>query len=1573
MIVSKNIVKIHKNKMKNNFLYDIIDIFMSAESIEGGKRMRKKKIWQSLVSAMLTVAMVSTAVMPVRAVENEKENIATVESPWVSKWKQGDATTAGDNYQIYPIPQQVQYTGGKQSFEISKEVQTVYGKDVDESTKKHLANVLKKYGRTEKKGKAEKKESKIILGIYGKNDEADKWFEGKNLDAKHFEKEDAYVLYAKDGDIVILGKDSDAVFYGVSTLEMMFSSFAGKKFYPVEIKDYASIETRGYIEGFYGGWTNEQRKSLMKFAPEAKMNLYVYASKTDRYHTDDWDKLYPTDQLNQFKELADLQAETKTEFSWSVHLKKVLNGVAKADATYEQRKQKLKEKFDQLYKIGVRRFCILNDDFGSGSNEMVVQLINDLTKEYIKPKNCKPIIYCPQGYNEAWARPAELEAMKKFNEEVLIFWTGKDVNSPFEQSTISYVKEKTGHSPVFWVNYPCNEHAKSGIFLGSSKHYVRDNITGLAGAVSNPIFFAEADKVPLFQLGSYFWNVNNYSKEVDKVWEQCFKYLQPEVYDSYLTIARNVSDAPNSGRVPQGFEESLYLKDTLDKVKSAAEKDTFDTNAKEVKELLAEFKHIQSAVSDFQKNCTNKELVKELANPGGTENGEGWLQALDNVAKAGEALLEAEAELSVKTPDMSKVWTAFSKASKEMNAYNSRAYKFGQGNDRVAAKAGNKRLVPFVNACMKDVQKALDKWVNDTTVEKRADRIYTNMSAYARQPLTIAEKEFSVRNLAGMTMNKGDYIGVKKETIAEISSIIVEGENTNKLTLEYSLYGDTWQTVNAGTQAKHLEAKYIRLINKGEKAVNVNLKRLAMVVENLPNNLRFKESNIKEIKEGKWDNMVDGNKDTYVWTNRAQKVGDYVTVDLGETKPIRDITFWTADGNPRIKNAKVSVSTDNKTFTKVGEFNDNGKVVPPLRSYSANANGQKGRYIRLEVTGEYGYYMKIHEIEVNKGETSHATISPEPALTNTKGDVKALDDKNLSTLFHAQNIKAGDKLEYRLTDNVNLDSFSVFQGEPCNAKVTLVKSDNTEQKLADLTGGKQDFSNIEGNIHAIRFNFEQGKDVELNELVLRYGKNPSDDIGVSVENIYIDSMEPEEKPDTEEVVNLALKQKVEVSDVEKVKGSGTPTTYTGNLSVDGDKNTRWSSGALNNKSYGEPTDQWLILDMGEKPVLINEMQIDFYKKVWPTEYQIQVSNDKENWVTLETITRESANKEGISDKKTFENPLMARYIRLYFPKEKLNTQAAGGSVSITELTVKGIRKSTPLTYMEVTDKFEEIHVENDAKAEDLQLANIVNVKMANADKKEIAVQVLPKWNTEGFDEAKDVNLSLKGELPKGTLLVNDKNVEAVQKVVKGTPQAEDLTELRKALQNSINAAEKMISDAEANHRLYDVSTINALKSVLDSAKEVLANVESGKEDLENAKAELDAAIGEVKKLNLTAFDNAVAQTQNVDKELYTDESVQQLESVLAEAERLFDAQVTQDDVDKMTEVLETAYKGLVVKPEPQPEPNPNPSVPAEPKPEKPEENNKKPNVPKTADTEPIFMFGGLLLLSGLAVVLTKKK
>lgn len=166
----------------------------------------------------------------------------------------------------------------------------------------------------------------------------------------------------------------------------------------------------------------------------------------------------------------------------------------------------------------------------------------------------------------------EMEALKNLNDSIDLFWTGDDVNAPITQETVDYVKEKTGHEAVFWLNYPVNEHAKSGVYLGNITHYVRDGVTGLAGGVSNPCRYTEANKVALFQLACLFWNNNNYTEKADTIWEESFKYLEPEVYQAYLTIARNVSNCPNSSRISAGFPESEYLKDALDAVGEKVQK-----------------------------------------------------------------------------------------------------------------------------------------------------------------------------------------------------------------------------------------------------------------------------------------------------------------------------------------------------------------------------------------------------------------------------------------------------------------------------------------------------------------------------------------------------------------------------------------------------------------------------------------------------------------------------------------------------------------------------------------------------------------------------------------------------------------------------------------------------------------------------------------------------------------------------------------------------------------------------------------------------------------------------------------
>ena len=1338
------------------------------------------KRWKQVCSTMLAGTMlIQTPVGAAPAPEAEQEE----KSPWVSDWKPEAGTTTGDAYQIYPVPQKIEYPS-KAEFDMDKNVGVVSGEKVDKATNDYLNEVLEDFDRTPKKEKKAGDGSDIIIGVKGSGDEADKYFADKKLDENLFEQSGGYALSADGEDIIILGKDAEAAFYGVATLKMMFSSFNGEKFYPVEIQDYASIDARGYVEGFYGSWTHEQRKSLMNFTRDVKMNLYVYAAKTDAYHTSKWDKLYPDDMLNQFKELVALQEKNKTEFSWAVHIGDMLRGLQdNQEEEYQARKQKLMAKFDQLYGIGVRRFCILNDDFGAGSPELVVRLVNDLNKEYIKAKGCKPIIYCPQGYNVAWSQGAsgqkELETMKQFDEDVLIFWTGQDVNSPFTQESITYAKEKTGHSPVFWVNYPCNEHAKSGIFLGSSAHYIRDNITGLAGAVSNPIHFAEADKVALFQLASYFWNVNDYSQHTEEVWEQCFKYLQPEVYDAYLTIARNVSNCPGSGRVPEGFEESLYLADTLDAIKKAVEGNTFTADMQEVKDLKAEFAHILSAIKTFTEECTNKALVQELTNPGNRENGEGWLQALENVVKAGQYILQAQEEMAKAEPDMGVVWQNFSDASAEMDAYNKRTYEFPAGGTQ-SVKAGSRRLVPFVNACMNDVKAVVDELLAAGNAETPADRIYTNVSKYAKTPLTIDEKEYGVRNVK-VTLEKDQYIGIKTKEIAEISKAILEGSDVSGLTLEYALYGDDWKEVEAGDLQENLEARYLRLVNKGEKPVTAMVNKLAAVIENRAVSMSVKGTNIKELQSGSWDMMFDGNTETFALTKGSQKTGDYITVDLGRTQTINDITFWTADGDQKIYNAKVSVSKNNKDFEEVATWNsESGTVNPPRREYKADAKGKEGRYVRLEVTANNNNPLKIFEVEVNKGQKAPGTISPDfPLTSDKKADKKALTDKNLATVFQISQTDDKSYLEYRITDNVNLDSFTVLQAGSCEAKVTLKTADGKTKDLGKLTKTTQEFKGWEENVHAVRFEFPKGKDVKLNEIILKYGENPSGDIGQAVENIPVDPG----VEDSKETVNLALKQPVEVSGIEtnNVKPES---------AVDGDESTKWDSAAL--KGSGAKSPQWIIVDLGTYTNMISEIKMSYFNKVYPTDYDVQVSNDKENWVTVKTIKKENNGPTNPVDtvKEELAQPVAARYVRILF--RSINANAAGNCIGLKELTVNGVRRHVPVSYTSVAE-LENVNAE--VNAENVALPALVETTVKAGEEKEQPLKVIPTWDTGKIDTSKPAEITVTGTLPINYSLVNPEALEAQVHVIIG----EGGTEPEKPERTNLALNQKVeVSDVETD-------------------------------------------------------------------------------------------------------------------------------------------------------------------------------
>ena len=1290
-------------------------------------------------------------------------------------------------YDIYPIVRQIAYTGSE--FAVGNQVNVVYESGIDEATRQYLSEVLTENGISATAVTAPVEgEFNILLGVNGSGEYADAYENTLTLQtADLYSHYDSYVLEAKEDQITIVGQDTDAAYWGVATLKMMLSSFEGDVLLGAQIEDWAGIEFRGFVEGFYGGWDYETRAELMEFARDVKMNMYVYASKTDAYHTNRWADLYPESDIRQIEELVKIGQQTKCYYVWSVHLGSFFSGlsIAGTPALYEQRYTQLVNKLTQLYNVGVRKFDILNDDFGSGSHADVVTVLNRLNEEFIIPKGCQPITYCPQGYNKAWSNwdstKTELDTLKNLDDSIILYWTGDDVNTPITQSTVDYVANKTGQPICFWLNYPVNEHAKSGMFLGDITYYARDGVTGLKAAVSNPSRFGQSNKVALFQLAALFWNNSDYSAHAQDVWLDSFNYLEEGVEEAYRTIGRNVANCPNSGRIGSGFPESEYIRENLQAVTAAVQNGEPIADLPDTRILMDEFANILSAVEYFRANCQNADLVAEL---------EPWLKSLQGVTTAAQAALNSI--LALENGSDADAWSSFAAASKAMQEWD--AY-LTCDDPSVTNKAlsGSKRLQPFASTMITHVESTLtplfdpnytgknlyavlggqkktmdanaekmfdgdentyaqwnviqqlgdyfgvdlgvvktvtdisivqgnsdthhdyfhkavleysvdgksftqlgeryndvhrieldglniqaryvrlrleevgtatkpDYWthVREFTVNREkpdGNRVYTNVQDYALKPLTIEGKEYSLSGLAQVTLQPGEYIGIKLRELSVVSAITAQGTGLDGLRFEYSVNGSQW--IDASGFSGNATLKYVRLYNAGSAAVTFDLQKLGITVESAKADPKFLETNLTNgLKEGSWINVFDGDESTYAWTNEGQTTGDYITFDLGSVIDLYDVSVVTADGNPRLYNAEIQISankTDWETIATV--VNDNSVFEVPYRYVRANANGEQARYLRIYFTGSTGYYLKLHEIFLN---TTVADSGETDVITATFGEgIGYAVDGNLSTLFRG-NAAAGDSIEYKFTEGTNYNAISILQDPEAisNAAVSVSTAQGWKQLGRLDESAKKFLLSSSENIYGLKLTFEQAADVALYEIYLDADKTASDDIGEYVDPIIIET-----KDDLTEPGNLATGKTVTVS--------GTSDGNKDNVN-DGDTSTKWDSDFIKGSNARE--NSWIYMDLGaDKTSIFDEMTIHYFNKIYPTLMSIQVSNDAQNWHTISELTRAHNGQTHPVVTEGYETAYAARYIRLFF--EELNSAAAGNGVGITEWEITGIALS----------------------------------------------------------------------------------------------------------------------------------------------------------------------------------------------------------------------------------------------------------------------------------------------------------
>lgn len=372
-----------------------------------------------------------------------------------------------------------------------------------------------------------------------------------------------YLKIDKEG-IVVAGADRRGVFYGVQTLVQLI---ALPKLPLVEVTDYPDVPYRGVVEGFYGvPWSREARLSQLDFYGRNKMNIYIYGPKDDPYHSSpNWRKPYPAQEAEQLKELVECARRNEVLFYWAIHPGKDIRWNT-------EDRDLLMEKFESMYRLGIRAFAVFFDDIsGEGTSaEKQVELLNDIYHNFVKVKgDVAPLLMCPTEYNRLWTKleGGYLATLGgKLHPDIGILWTGDKVVACIDKPTMQFVNPLLKRKAFIWWNFPVSDYVRDRLLLGAVYGNGTDIDDDISAFISNPMEHAEASKIALFSIADYTWNMDAYKS--DASWRRAVRYLMPGHAAALQVFASHNSDL---GGNEHDFrrEESEQIRPALERLLDA--------------------------------------------------------------------------------------------------------------------------------------------------------------------------------------------------------------------------------------------------------------------------------------------------------------------------------------------------------------------------------------------------------------------------------------------------------------------------------------------------------------------------------------------------------------------------------------------------------------------------------------------------------------------------------------------------------------------------------------------------------------------------------------------------------------------------------------------------------------------------------------------------------------------------------------------------------------------------------------------------------------------------------------------
>ena len=363
------------------------------------------------------------------------------------------------------------------------------------------------------------------------------------------------------------------------------------------------------------------------------------------------------------------------------------------------------------------------------------------------------------------------------------------------------------------------------------------------------------------------------------------------------------------------------------------------------------------------------------------------------------------------------------------------------------------------------------KWVKFSEIKVEpckslpsTDNIYTNTnndikSVYESDALTkLVAKE-------NITLNEGEYIGIKLDRIKDLKGIDLDVSNMEGLTLQTSLNGMEW--INVTKKSTLEDARYIRII--ADKTITFDLNKLEVT-----SNEVYEPSLVSAYAGTYGDNVAklafDGNLNTYAQFNAVPRKGNTIVYDLGQTINVNNLKYLVLDTEKdHIRDAKIQLSLDGKEWTDAivigdGKKDEGGADAKPQDNgyiHGSLSNGKvpishaymdsgkinvSARYLRVEFTADYDHrWTVINEFLINDGE--YIPTVNDPTFISDPIEIKGFSPLNIMdgdlTTFYKPNTKDGEiksgSLTYRLSENTDVKKINIVQSGSSisNAKVMV--------------------------------------------------------------------------------------------------------------------------------------------------------------------------------------------------------------------------------------------------------------------------------------------------------------------------------------------------------------------------------------------------------------------------------------------------------------------------------------------------------------------------------------------------------